>query len=164
MISHRGAHDGYARHLIQPTSLWHPLQKAENRTDKVLLRGHTYAVVGCSARDGSMYSLKVSNTVLQYLSSSEYRLLYTWKICGRTQLGIVLPTEGHDTLDPFLHHDKPQVPSGYSDPSYSPIPEYFEPWAQDFARHEMNAGYGQCLEDSALWEPWCWRFASCCSH
>ncbi|CAK9089956.1 unnamed protein product [Durusdinium trenchii] len=64
-------------------------------------------------------------------------------------------------------HEMPvwvKVPSGYSDPSYSPIPEYFEPWAQDFARHEMNAGYGQCLEDSALWEPWCWRFASCCSH
>ena len=161
MLSHRGVQDGYARHLIRNTSLWHPLHKDEIRVDKILLRAYTYAVVGCSTRDGSMCALKVSNTVLKHLSSSDYRSLYTWKICGRIQLGIVLPTEGHDTLDPFLLDDKPQLPSGYSDPSYCPIPEFFDPWAQDFARYEMNAGYGQCLEDTTLWEPcWCWRFAN----
>ena len=72
-------------------------------------------------------------------------------------MGLGMHHSDEDEPDPFLLHDEPQNPPGPSDPLYQPLPEAFEPWAQDFQRYENSAGYGLTLEDTVMWEPWSWK-------
>lgn len=160
MRAHVGVRDGYVRHLFRDDSTWCPQLKEEIQPEKVLLRHGRFAILRCLKDEGSSCILKVAISVLDHMSTSRSSYLYTWALCGRRQMGIVLPHEDHDQPDSFLLYDKPQTLPGCSDPSYRPMPDFFEPWAQDYARYESNAGYGQTLEDTALWEPWCWRFVN----
>ena len=75
-------------------------------------------------------------------------------------MGVVKSVDNQKLPDPFLMNDQPNILPGCTDPSYRPIPEPFEPWAQDYARSESVTGFGLTQEDTALWEPWCWRFAN----
>ena len=75
-------------------------------------------------------------------------------------MGIIRPADTQVLPDPFLMHDRPKISPGCTDPFYRPIPETFEPWAQDYARSESVTGFGLIQEDTALWEPWCWSFVN----
>ena len=144
----------YIKHLFRNDSTWRAANKDEIRATKVLLRQPQYAVLECLRGDDTPCIVKVTNEVLAHLSTSTSRKIFVWKLCGKDQFGLVLPPEDADVSDTFLLRDEPQVSPGFSDPSYRPLPEHFEPWAQHFASYELHAGYGQCLDDSTLGETW----------
>ena len=160
MEAHRGARSGIVRHLFHADTRWRPESKEDILPKQVLHRHHDFAVVECEQTDGIKYVLKVSNSVLACMHTSEPSPLYTWKIGGCIQMGVVRSADNQKLPDPFLMHGQPNVPPGCTDPSYRPIPETFEPWAQDSARSESVTGFGFIQEDTALWEPWCWRFVN----
>ena len=148
----------YIRHLFRHDATWLSAAKEEIQVTKVLLRQPQYAVIECYRGDSTSCIMKVTNEVLAHMSTWESRKLFTWKLCGRDQFGLVLPNKEDDVPDLFLLHEEPQLPPGCSDPTYRPLPDHFEPWAQYFASYEQNAGYGRILDDGALGEPWCEHF------
>ena len=160
MRAHSGASNGYVRHVFHADSRWKSCIKTEMTPKQVLHRHSRFAVVEFIQADGVVRILKVSQSVLACLHTSSPTTLYTWKLCGRDQMGVVTPADEQAKLDPYLLQDEPQILPGFSDPLYRPMTESFEPWAQQYARYEMMAGYGYTQEDSALSEPWCWQIVN----
>ncbi|CAK9040888.1 unnamed protein product [Durusdinium trenchii] len=50
--------------------------------------------------------------------------------------------------------DIPKLGGKKWDPDYRPIEDFFEPWAQQFASSEQQAGYGLVSQFDELTEPW----------
>ena len=158
MRAHFGVCHGIIRHSFRADTHWRGGSKEEILPRHVIHRHRDFAVIECVKTDGMQCIVKVSNSILACMSTSEPSQLYTWKIGGCLQMGIVRFADIQKLPDPFLMHDQTDIPPGCTDPFYRPIPETFEPWAQDYARSESVTGFGLIQEDSALWEPWCWRF------
>ena len=154
-----GVRHGIVRHLFRADTCWRRGSKEDLLPRQVIYRHRDFAMVECVKTDGTTCILKVTNSILACMSTSASSQLYTWKIGGCLQMGVVKSVDNQNLPDPFLMRDHPNILPGCTDPSYQPLPEFFEPWAQDYARSESVTGFGLIQEDTALWEPWCWRFA-----
>ena len=155
-----GVCHGIVRHSFRADTHWRGGFKEEILPRRAIHRHRDFAVIECVKTDGTHCTLKVTNSILACMSTSESSQMFTWKIGGCLQMGVVRSVNNQNLPDPFLMNDQPNILPGCTDPSYRPLLETFEPWAQDYARSELVTGFGLIQEDTALWEPWCWRFAN----
>ena len=73
--------------------------------------------------------------------------------CGKLRFGCQSPFEPFPE-DLFLTRDIPKLSGKKWNPDYRPIEDFFEPWAQQFASSEQQAGYGLVSQFDELTEPW----------
>ena len=159
MRAHFGVCHGIIRHSFRADTHWRGGSKEEILPRHVIHRHRDFAVIECVKTDGMQCI--VESVQLNSGLHEHFRVFTAVYLENRRMSSdgcCQVQSDNQNLPDPFLMHDQTNILPGCTDPSYRPLPETFEPWAQDYARSESVTGFGLIQEDTALWEPWCWRF------
>ncbi|CAK9061833.1 unnamed protein product [Durusdinium trenchii] len=120
---------------------------------QVLQRTRDFVILTAVDPEGVLLKLKVPQRFLQFFHSDAATAIVVWNECGKLRFGCQSPSEPFPE-DFFLTRDIPKLGGKKWDPDYRPIEDFFEPWAQQFASSEQQAGYGLVSQFDELTEPW----------
>ena len=120
---------------------------------QVLQRTLHFTVLSATDAEGVTIKLKVDRSLLPLFHTAHSSVIMFWYECGNLRFGCQRPLQAFPE-DEFLTKDQPNIPRSTWDPTYKPMMEGFEPWAQHFESSELCAGYGLVSEADELHEPW----------
>lgn len=126
-------------------SLWRGATKFQVTPVKVLQRTNDFSILEVADSAGARLKIKATRQFVPLFHTAHSSVNFAWKECGRLRFGCQVPTETL-TEDLFLLRDQSNIARSACDPHYRPLPEFFEPWAQQWASSE------QSTDD--LPEPW----------
>ena len=136
------------------TSSWKSVWKRTLTPVRTVLWQRSFALVEAAQPDGRHVLVKISNDILRYLQSGRVTTFFTWQKGGCQQSGFQRYDELEHEGDPFLMYGEPLPSSRSCDPSYTPLPEAFEPWAIAYEQHDSVSGYGLTEDTGNSIEPW----------
>ena len=142
-------------------TLWRQAGHFRVTPTQVLQRTLHFTVLTATDDDGITIKLKVDRHLMPLFHSACSSIIMFWYEGGKLRFGCQRPLNARPA-DSFLMNDQPRIPKTTWDPTYRPMPETFEPWAQLFESSELCAGYGLVSEVDELHEPWMiGRFGLC---
>ena len=144
----------YLRSTFRSSSTWKAASIYRFTTSQVLLRTRDFCIVEVITSHGTKQILKVSKTVLPYLSTQHPCVVFLWCKHGCWQAGIKLPGDDELESDDFIMNDHPDILPGVSDPSFVPRMNDFQPWAMEYEKFDRVFGYGLTQPDDSGTELW----------
>ena len=128
---------------------------------QVLQRNLHFTILSVADAEGVTIKLKIARSLLPLFHTAQSSMIRFWYEGGNLRFGCQRPEQAFPE-DEFLTKDQPNVPRSTWDPTYKPMMEGFEPWAQHFESSELSAGYGLVSEADEFHEPWMeGRFGLC---